>query len=96
MYSYVRMVNDAHTHVRNPGLSCPELTNGGSMAKTSGHPLTTTNVVRMTTVTFFFFADPSAMRQSTDMILSTEQLLRQNFRNCISKNHGIRPTTDLQ
>lgn len=25
---YARMVDDAHTHVCNPGLSCPELTNG--------------------------------------------------------------------
>jgi len=62
---YVRMVDDAYTHVRNPGLSCPELTNGRPMAETSRHPLTTTDVVRMTTVThfFFFLADHCAMRQ---------------------------------
>jgi hypothetical protein len=46
------MVDDAHTHVRNPGLSCPELTKRRPMAEISGHPLTTTNVVRMMTVIF--------------------------------------------
>jgi hypothetical protein len=57
------MVDDMHADVRNPGLSCPELTNGRPMAETSGHPLTTTNVVRMTKVTHFFFSDHCAMRQ---------------------------------
>jgi hypothetical protein len=91
---YARMVDDAHTHVCNPGLSCPELTNG----KTDGRKKRSTSDhdQRCPKDDSHFFLSLCHAAKLGIWLLSINQLLSQYFRKRISKNHGIRPTPDLQ